>query len=140
MITKIHTIRIALLLPSRYCFINININIAKYDTSHYYSEWFQTADSATLRKITIIGRFKLKSGNLSTRFKPVAKWFRYTNYKRKQKVFIIKKSLFSQKAIVQIKNPSFHWICLFFWVHKPLSEPRKTFSTILATHIQGVPC
>ena len=55
-----------------------------------------------------------------------------------QKFFIRTKSLFSQKAIVKIKNPSFHWICLFFWVHKPWSESRKNFSMVVATYIRTV--
>ena len=61
-----------------------------------------------------------------------------TKVEGKQKDFMIKKSHFSQKATVQIKNPLLHWICLFFWQHKPSSEPRKSFSCILATYIRTV--
>ena len=118
-----------------------------------------------LTTVTIIARIQLKPRNLSKFWACCQVWtlrskksaqhsnqfsnqFSFMRHNKRQiwvkkvdgiqKIFIIKKSLFSQKAIVQIKNLWLHWIYLFFWQHKPSSEPRKNFSCIVATYIRTV--
>ena len=90
----------------------------------------------------------LKSRNLSIEKAQHSNQFSFMRHNKRlisvrmeqgtQKFFVFKKSLFSQKATVQIKNPSFHWICLYFLIHKASSESRKNFSMVVATHIRTV--